>query len=111
MKLSVLRPVEIDVSFLRISIPVRNEEEDISNDFPLRKGDVWNAVIAIDEKKIVDWPIGHSRSFSMKVCDGGTYELLDVRMNRVAIIEQDYVPNEAIPGKWGDYIEIGRAHV
>ncbi len=106
MKVTVKRPVEIDVKFLRIEAAVRYEEEDIPNDFPFRTGDVWDVLVDIETGIIVDWPQGRAADVHMKVCDEGSYHLLDANKVVHASIEQDYVPNGVIPGSYGDYIEM-----
>lgn len=106
MKFKVKRLVEIDIRYVSIDVAVRYGEENIPNDFPLRAGDVWKAIIDIDTGQIHDWPIGQSGELSMKVCDQGTYQLLDENMILIAAIEEDYVPHGVVPGRYGDYIEL-----
>lgn len=106
MKLTVKKPVEIEVKYVRLSVAVRYDEEDMPNDFPFRKGDIWDVTIDTDTGTIVDWPQGVEHSLHMKVCDEGSYWLLDAERNVVGQIENDYVPNGVIPGSYGDYIEI-----
>lgn len=106
MKHTVKRPQEIEIKFLDINIPVRYEEEDIPNDFPLRNGDQWQAVIDIDTGKIEAWPEGKTGEFYMKVCDQGCYRLLDAERQEVACINEDYVPHGLVPGEYGDYVEM-----
>ncbi len=106
MKFTVQRPVEIDIKFVRIEAAVRYEEEDIPNDFPFRIGDMWNVLVDIETGIIIDWPQGRTADVHMKVCDEGSYYLLDAKKNVVASIEQDYVPNGIVPGSYGDYIEM-----
>lgn len=97
---------EVEISTVNIEVAVRYEEEDIPNDFPLRKGDLWTAKVDIDTGRIQDWPIGKSGRLSMKVCDEGTYTLLDKAGKVIATRAQDYVPNDLIPGEYGDYIDL-----
>jgi hypothetical protein len=86
-------------------VPVRYQEEDIPNDFPLRQGDMWDATVDIDTGKIQNWPQGKTGDMHMKVCDGGTYTLLDKDGKSLAEIA-DYIPNSVVPGEYGDYIEL-----
>lgn len=106
MKLIVKRPVEIEVSHILIAVAVRYEEEDIPNDFPLRDGDIWRAKVEIDTGKIEGWPQGKTGDMHMKVCDEGTYTLLSPAGNEIAKLENEYVPNDVVPGEDGDYIEL-----
>lgn len=105
MKMTVKRPVEIDVRFVRIVAAVRYNEEDIPNDFPFRRGDVWDVTVDVETGKILDWP-GPAANVHMKVCDEGTYHLLGASNEVLATIENDYVPNGVVPGSFGDYIEM-----
>lgn len=97
---------EVDIKMVKVDVAVRYDEEDIPNDFPLRNGDMWSAIIEIDTGKILDWPQGKTGEMYMKVCDQGSYFLLDEGGNTVLSIEDDYVPNGLIPGEYGDYIDL-----
>ncbi len=108
MKIKVTRPVEIDVKYVRIVAAVRYDEEDIPNDFPGRRGDVWEVTVDIETGKILDWP-GPAFDVHMKVCDQGSYYLLDAEQKVLAAIEDNYVPNDLVPGSYGDYIEMNIA--
>ena len=106
MKVTIQVPKEIEVTHILIDVPVEYGEEDIPNDFPLRKGDHWTALVNIDTGKIVDWPAdAGAQELSMKVCDRGTYVLYS-NEEKVATRVEEYVPNAVIPGEWGDYIEL-----
>jgi hypothetical protein len=106
MKVKVLVEKEFDIKSVELSIAVRYDEEDIPNDFPFRDGNMWNAKIDIDSGKVIDWPIGKVGLLSMKVCDEGTYRLFDENGNMIKEIENDYVPNNLLPGSYGDYIDL-----
>ena len=116
MKITEKVEKEIDVAAIYILIPVRYEEEDIPNNFPLRKGDVWEATVDVDTGQIKDWPKGKSGKMYMKVCDGGIYKLFDRVGDTIGAIIHDYVPCRAIPGDYvpcrtipgdyGDYIDL-----
>lgn len=97
---------EVELKLVRVQLPVRYDDEDIPYDFPLRSGDMWNADIEINTGKIIDWPEGKTGDMHMKVCDEGTYQLIDDSGDVVLWIEQDYVPNKLIPplDGYGDYI-------
>lgn len=97
---------QVNAKFIKLSIPVRYGDEDMPYDFPLRQDDNWGAVIDLDTHQIENWPQGKSGSFSMKVCDEGSYYLLDEGRETVAEIIQYYVPNGVVPGKYGDYINM-----
>ena len=104
MKTTILVKKEIEVWAIRIHVPVHYEEQDIPNDFPLRRGKIWEATVLVDSGKILDWPKGKSGSIEMKVCDSGRYTLLDPCFREIKG-RHDYVPN-LIPGEYGDYIDL-----
>ena len=106
MKVTVQQPVEIDARFVKIEIAVRYGIDDIPEDFPGRKGDMWHGCIDIDKGQLLEWPNGIAGHLAMKVTDSGTYTLLDADKGFIASIYQNYVPNELIPGSYGDYIDL-----
>lgn len=108
MKITIKRDVEFDVRFIRIVAAVRYDDEDIPFDFPYRRDDVWDVTVDLDSGKILDWP-GPAFDVHMKVCDEGSYFLLDENKRVVANILEDYVPNGVVPGEYGDYIEMNIA--
>lgn len=106
MKTTIKIEKEIDIKYLAIKVAVRYDEEDIPNDFPFRDGDTWGPVIDFDNGQILDWPKGIECKMHMKICDEGSYYLLDENKNTVLSIEEDYVPKVMCPGGsgYGDYI-------
>lgn len=110
MKIKVIRPVEVNIETIRIKVPVRYDEEDIPNDFPLRTGDIWEAAVNVDTGVIRDWPQDKSGKLHMKVCDSGRYTLYDSKGFIVEEIIEDYVPNGIVPGQYGDYIDLDISH-
>jgi hypothetical protein len=117
MKLTVTKPVEIEVVTIRVNVPVRYGTEDIPADCPGRrpwlKGDTsesnesrddrWDVAIDIDSGKVRNWPKGKTAKVKMKVCDEGNYHLYDANGDEVAVIKENYVPS-CVPGEYGDYI-------
>lgn len=63
-------------------------------------------MIDIDNGLVVDWPEGVEASFHFKVCDAGSYYLLDSDKKIVASIFDNYVPDGLCHGDngYGDYI-------
>lgn len=105
MKYTIKVEKEIYIKYIEVTLPIYYEKEDMPYDFPMRNGGVWAAIVDIDSGKIERWPQGREGSFYMKVCDSGTYELLDPNFKSIVEI-QDYVPNSLIPGEWGDYVDL-----
>lgn len=105
MKAKIPTTIEVNITHVLVNLPVRYDEEDIPNDFPLREGKMWNAKIEIDTGKIEGWPQGRTGEFYMKVVDMGSYYLLDENGAPVARIVANYVPHGVIPGESGDYVD------
>ena len=96
----------VEIKYVKVEVAVRYDEEDIPNDFPLRNGDMWCAVIDIDNGIVMDWPKGEKGNLEMKICDEGSYYLLDENYKTILSIEEDYVPNKLLPGSYGDYLKL-----
>lgn len=96
---------QVNVQYIKLSVPVRYDDEDIPYDFPLRNGDIWQATINLDTHKIENWPQGKSGRVFMKVCDEGSYYLLDDNQDIIKEISDCYVP-DCIPNKYGDYVNL-----
>ena len=83
-------------------------DELCENSYPLVSKGMWSAVIDLKTHKLVNWkPEYGSLYFQAKVCDSGTYFLLD--KNETAICKlTSYVPNGLIPeaDDCGDYIRL-----
>ena len=122
-----------DVKYLRIDVGPRywedsdiNGEEDISYDeqhkgaqprmpFAVYCEDAakrnpsdsyrWQLTIDLSKGEILDWPLGTTANIHYKVCDDGTYYLLDENKN---VLEEKncYVPDILAYNcdGWGDYI-------
>ena len=82
-----------------------NQDENGSN-VPSKNGDIWEPVVDLEKGKICDWPDGVKADFHFKVCDAGSYYLLDSDRNVVGSIIEDYVPYGLCHGDqgYGDYI-------
>jgi len=122
MKVKVTRRIteEIEIGSVYMRIPVRYEE-DIPNDFPFRKGNMWE-ISFTPEGQIIGWTKEHEDwfvknqdnpnveglvfNFHMKVCDEGYYEVRDVHGKAFLTIKDRYVPHCLIPGSYGDYVEL-----
>lgn len=104
MKAIIKVEKEVEIKYVKLQVAVRYDEEDMPSDFPHRKNDFWSPTIDVDNGQILEWEKGRSIDLHMKVCDDGSYYLLDGNKNLILSIEQDYVPNKLIPGEYGDYI-------
>ena len=112
MKANVKIEKEVDIKTIEVKAHVRYWEDATINGVtdeegtltPCREGDLWCPVIDIDTGIILNWEKGKTADVHFKVCDGGSYYLKDTDGNIVLSREQDYVPNNLIPGEYGDYI-------
>lgn len=111
MKTTVKIEKEVDIKHVIIDIAIRyvgdSDDDDVPTDFPLLRDDkkTWLAKVDIDTGIIDGWPQGDSREMHAKVCDAGIYTLLDADGNTVATLS-GYVPNDLVPGSYGDYVEL-----
>ncbi len=103
MKIKVIETK--DVRYVQVDVAVRYQDEDMPFDAPKRVGNMWRVIIDLEEKKILKWPKGKILSFYMKICDEGIYTLLDLDFNTIKIRE-GYVPNQLLPGDYGDYLAL-----
>lgn len=105
---------EIEVKYVKVHLPIRYKEEDMPKNFPLRYEkpddkngyDWWAATIEIETGKILEWPLGETGEFYMKVCDEGGYFLLDENLFIIGSLVMEYVPNRLLPPAdgYGDYV-------
>lgn len=106
MKATIKIKKEIELQTVRVVIPIREYNEDIPADLPFLKDGVWDVVIDLDSHKIIGWPDGYVANFCEKVRDGGNYYLRDATGEVILSIEENYVPNDLLPGEYGDYLEM-----
>lgn len=109
-KFTVTKEFDIEYLFVEAGVirwddGIMNGIEDKDGNIPCRDGDCWKPLININTGKIVNWTQGVRATIHYKVCDNGTYKLLDVNMELIKKI-RDYVPKMLSPKAegWGDYI-------
>lgn len=110
MKATVMIKKEIEFKTVLIDIQPRHvgdsDDDDVPTSMPMLQGDNWTARVDIDTGVIRGWPQGKEARLQAKVCDQGSYYLYDEDGEEVARIEDNYIPNSLIPGKYGDYIDL-----
>ena len=112
MKATIKVEQEVDIKKLEIRADVRYWEDAVINGepdedgtlTPCREGNLWCPVIDIESGVILNWQQGVKADIHFKVCDSGSYYLVDAHDKRVLSREDDYVPNSLVPGSYGDYI-------
>ena len=105
MKVTVIKKEEVEIKFVSIDINPRHLDEE-EKPVPLIHGERWNVIVDIDTGKIRDWPQGEEREYYWKICDAGSYHLLDEDERIQLSINNNYVPNNLLPGEWGDYLDL-----
>lgn len=88
------------------------EGELYQNKYPLVSRGLWNGYVNLRTHRLVNWKQEYGDLYlQAKVCDSGTYFLLDKDKNIICKIA-DYVPNGLIPDKdgCGDYIRLKIKH-
>jgi len=104
-----------DAAFIEVEAGVRYWEDASVNGapdedgtlIPFREGDLWRPKINLETGAVVDWPEGMTADVHYKVCDAGTYWLLDANGSRIAKREDNYVPGAFLchgDNGYGDYI-------
>ncbi len=106
MKTTVTQPVKTEASKVAVTLPVVNGTQDIPDDFPLRRGGIWKAVIDIDTGRIEDWPEGvGKRCLFLKVGEDGIYTLREPDGTTAARIIGP-VPLGIMPGEDDAYVDL-----
>lgn len=109
MKFKVKKWVSVNIEKIIIDIQIRyvgdSDDDDVPTDFPLLNGSQWKATVMVDSGQILEWPSGQERQMYCKVCDAGIYTLLD-DAGEVVAVKDGYVPNDIVPGDYGDYVSL-----
>lgn len=84
---------------------VNGEPDNEGDKMPCRVGNAWCPIIDLNTGIIEHWPQGTTAEVHYKVCDDGTYALLDVNKKPVKQIE-GYVIDMMCPKEngYGDYV-------
>lgn len=114
MKQTIKKSLTVDIKFLKVEAGVRYWEDATVNGvedeagtlIPCKDGDIWKPIIDIEAGQITNWIKGVTASIHYKICDDGSYYLIDDKGETVLSIEGDYVPQCLCPKErgYGDYI-------
>ena len=114
MKTKIIVEQEVEATTLQVKAPVRYWEDSTVNGIsdtngdlmPCRDGDDWCPEIDIDTGVIRNWKQGVTAEVHYKVCDEGSYYLIDNLGNTLGAILENYVPTVLCPDGdgYGDYI-------
>lgn len=106
MKVTVYKPVELEIHTVRIEVELH---DDVSESLPKHlfndDGEL-DLLIEVDTGKVVSWQGSEPVLIYDNVRDGGVYTLFDSNGNEARKIDNYYVPNDLIPGEYGDYINL-----
>lgn len=85
---------------------VNGVEDETGELMPCMEGGTWKPVINFDTGQIMNWKKGTVADVHYKVCDAGSYTLLNEGGNIVHTAEDSYVPRCLSPKEngYGDYI-------
>ncbi len=101
MYVTKMEPVEVEACGIRVVVPVRYEDDQESlQGCPGFDGETLDIILDLDGT-VRGWD-GVSRHIHLKVCDEGTYSLLDGIDDPIASVS-DYVPH-CLPQEYGDYL-------
>ena len=104
-----MKEVELEIKKVVIEFCPRytNEEESAffngNEELPFYDGKKFSITFNPETGGIFGWPHNKPVSIYEKICDEGTYILLDEDDNEVAAIRENYVPS-VVPNEFGDYI-------
>ena len=103
-----------NVKFIKLSVEPRYWEDGSLNNielddemyFPGKNGKILELIIDVKTGEVLNWPLGNIASIHFKVCDAGTYYLLDENGFVLYTREDNYVPSGLCHGDsgFGDYI-------
>ena len=82
--------------------------EPYENKYPLVSKGMWSGIVDLKTHKLLNWKLEYGNLYlQAKICDSGTYFLLDKDKKAICKIA-DYVPNGLIPESddCGDYIRL-----
>ncbi len=113
MKVEVYIKKEVELVVLQAEIEPRyGEDTEVDgvqdkegNSIPCREGEFWIPIINIETGIITNWEGNKTAKVHYKVCDAGTYHLLDKDGN-VQLTKEGYVPDilDLYNDSYGDYI-------
>ena len=106
MKVTVYKPVELEIHTVRIEVELH---DDVSESLPKHlfndDGEL-DLLIEVDTGKVVSWQGSEPVNIHDKVRDNGVYTLFGSDGLEVVKIDNYSVPNNLIPGDYGDYINL-----
>lgn len=106
MKVTVYKPVELEIHTVRIEVELHDDvSESLPNHLFNDDGEL-DLLIEVDTGKVMSWQGSEPVNIYDNVRDNGVYTLFGTDGLEVSKIDNYYVPNDLIPGDYGDYINL-----
>lgn len=106
MKVEVYKLTEVEIHSVRIEVELHDDvSENLPNHLFNDDGEL-DLLIEVDTGKVVSWQGSEPVNIHDKVRDNGVYTLFGTDGLEVGKIDNYYVPNDLIPGDYGDYINL-----
>lgn len=106
MKVTVYKPVELEIHTVRIEVELH---DDVSESLPKHlfndDGEL-DLLIEVDTGKVMSWQGNEPVSIHDNIRNNGVYTLFDKCGGEVASLDNYYIPHDLIPGKRGEYIHL-----
>nr|DAP70549.1 MAG TPA: hypothetical protein [Caudoviricetes sp.] len=106
MKVTVYKPVELEIHTVRIEVELHDDASESLPKHLFNDDGELDLLIEVDTGKVVSWQGSEPVNIYDKVCDNGVYTLFGSGGLEVGKIDNYYVPNDLIPGDYGDYINL-----
>ena len=107
MQFTTQTPTEYKIhNIVTITVCIPANDDEIAPDAPMRKDDMWEIDINVATKSVNSWPAGVAMSLAACVADSGCYYLKTDNDEIITSLEEEYVPNNLLPGEYGDYLEL-----
>jgi hypothetical protein len=106
MKVTVYKPVELEIHTVRIEVELHdNVSERLPKHLFNDDGEL-DLLIEVDTGKVISWQGNEPVSIHDNIRNNGVYTLFDKCGGKVASLGNYYIPHDLIPGKRGEYIHI-----
>lgn len=106
MNVTITRRIEADARQVRVSVPIRYEENkaELLGKFGV-SGDTLALTIGIDDGQVHGWPAdAKGYSVHLKVVDEGSYVVVGANGEILIEVDEDYVPRWFPGPHYGDYL-------
>nr|DAP10544.1 MAG TPA: hypothetical protein [Caudoviricetes sp.] len=106
MKVTVYKPVELEIHTVKIEVELHDDVSESLAKHLFNDDGKLDLLIEVDTGKVVSWQGSEPVNIHDKVRDNGVYTLFGSDGLEVVKIDNYSVPNNLIPGDYGDYINL-----